>query len=264
MADIDALVLGSLDPSASQQHNGGGGSQLPGAGSEDVSSDMARLKRVRLIEEEKLMKVETPTFDVRSRTFDLLHLSPSPPSPNYRRHRHRHPHHHQKKTPTGFRQRATLPRGPPLRARTRLPRARSPNEARGRGPRPRAPARRRGQALDRRLRGRGVKVQIPPGRLPPREAAQGRGVRRGAAGHARGARGREGRGICGAAVARRGGARSRLLLGRRPAPQAGGRSEAAAAVRLACPAVGGLFGAGHGQRAQPGRARRRAGPGGQG
>ena len=43
MADIDALVLGSLDPSASQQHNG---SQLPGAGSDDVSSDMARLKRV--------------------------------------------------------------------------------------------------------------------------------------------------------------------------------------------------------------------------
>jgi len=42
MADIDALVLGSLDPSASQQQLPGGG-----AGSDDVSSDMARLKRVR-------------------------------------------------------------------------------------------------------------------------------------------------------------------------------------------------------------------------
>lgn len=49
MADIDALVLGSLDPSSSQQHFLNEGSQLPGGagGTDDVSSDMARLKRVR-------------------------------------------------------------------------------------------------------------------------------------------------------------------------------------------------------------------------
>ena len=50
MADIDALVLGSLDPSSSQQHLlQNEGAQLPGdlGGAGDVSSDMARLKRVR-------------------------------------------------------------------------------------------------------------------------------------------------------------------------------------------------------------------------
>ena len=208
MADIDALVLGSLDPSASQQHHGGSGSQLPGAsGSDDVSSDMARLKRVRLILIRKIVG-DRRRLALDRAPFDLLLFSPPPSS----------------FTPPGLRQRAPLPRSPPLRARTRLSRPRGPDSPRKRSGRPRKSTRRRSETRNGRLRRRGLPLQVFVSSIPPCPPPQGRGLRSSLAGHPGGLGRRE---LC-PAVPRRGGACPRLLFGDGPPPQAGRGAEAAA------------------------------------